>query len=209
MSEEFDVSPHFDYPPWRSPDECKQVFKFTTGIELHKQLACCEMPVSLFLQAVCLAQKEIMMDVGNFENQPSVRLLCDWWDKQNPGRSLPAAFFYFDIRVEDNNIYFSGLAEAGSVYAHRKSISHAQHSARIGDFIILEFFGAYPAFDGDCGYLATSVDGDPIGYDLGWVGHGFPDGAWDTWRSLQDFPEDFPELFHCLSFLANAEAKIA
>jgi hypothetical protein len=198
---------HHDQSLFRSPETCKQVFNFTTGVELHKQLACSEMPVSLFLQAVYLAQKEKKKGL-DFESYPSVRLLCDWWDECNPGRSLPAAFFYLHIRVEDNNIYFAGYGETPASYVCDDTRGAAPYSARVGNFIIIEFFASIPTvYEGDCCYYATSVNGEGIGDDLGYIPNGFPHGSWDTWHSLREFPSDFPALFNYFQFAANREVR--
>jgi hypothetical protein len=189
---------HHDVNLFRSATDCQQVFSFSTGVEFHKQCACCIMPASIFVEAVLMAQSE--SDEGiNYESHPSVRLVCDWWNENNPGRVYEAAFFYLNIRVEDSNVYFSGFAESPGTYADAFLENSPSFIARIGDHILIEFFASIPSLNWDnTNYLPTSVDGEAIGYDLGWVGHGFPEGSWDTWHSLKDFPCEFPMLFQYL-----------
>lgn len=197
---------HHDQNLFRSSENCKQIFDFTTGVELHKQLACSEMPVSVFLQAMYLAQKEEKKGL-NFENHPSVRLLCDWWDEHNPGRLLPAAFFFFHARFKNNNVFFDQYRATPVIYAGPVKGS-AGHTARVSNFIIIEFFASIPfTRDNDDSYYVTSVDGKGIGHDLGYIHDGFPQGSFESWHSLRYFTENFSQLTHYLSFLANAETK--
>jgi hypothetical protein len=182
---------------FRSATDCQQVFNFNTGVEFHKQCACCVMPASIFVEAVLMAQGERKEGL-DFEDYPSVKLICNWWNEHNPGRLHKAAFFFLNIRVEDNNIYFSGYGETPASYSDVFS-ENAPYSAMIGDHILIEFFASIPSIDeGEITYSATSVDGKSIAYDLGWVGYGFPHGSYDTWHSLRDFPRQFPMLFQYL-----------
>jgi hypothetical protein len=193
------------YPPFPlSPMDCQQVFIFTNGVEFHQRAACCAMPPSIFLDAVLLAQRE-KGGCLDFEAYPSVKLICDWWNENNPGRMHEAAFFYFNVRVEDNNIYFAGHSETPASYSYVFADT-TSYGARVGDHILIEFFALAPSLSGDqFGYLPTSVDGDAIWYDLGWVGHGFPHGSYDTWHSLRDFPQQFSTLFQYLQFQSSNE----
>jgi hypothetical protein len=107
---------YHDINLFRSARTCQQAFDFSTGVDFHRQCSCCVMPASIFFEAVLLAQDECKKGL-DFEDYPSVKLICNWWNEHNPDRLHKAAFFFLNIRVEDNNIYFSGYGETPASYS--------------------------------------------------------------------------------------------
>jgi hypothetical protein len=181
----------------------KQVFDFKTGNQLHKNSASCVMPVALLCKAISMARHDLADDheLSGFEHPPhhndnsinyeecdSVKIICDWWNNAMPGCLLKAAFFFLNVRVQDNDVYFDGYGETPARDADT-FIEDRQSQARVRDYVLIDFFASTSMVGEDDNVLL--VDGGTSGLDM----QPYGEPAYHCWWSLRHFPEQFPALF--------------
>jgi hypothetical protein len=184
------------------PSLHQQVFDFEDGIELHKNSASCAMPVALLCKAISMARHDQRLsrfeqpplphnDLINYEKHPSIKMICDWWNNSMPGCHYKAAFFFMNVRVENNDVYFDGYYETPAARVHQL-IEDRESQARVRDYILISFFASTSAVGKNDDVLL--VNGSKNSLDM----QPSRNPAYHCWWSLRHFPERFPALFEYL-----------
>lgn len=175
--------------------------EFTTCKEAHHQNACCEIPAEVLYRAIQLARETPVGEDSPFywnsEAHPAIRHICDWWNQNAPIlESRIAAQMQIDVRIADDNLYYSGMDEkppwpidGGWRQASRNAC------ARWDEYVLIEFAQTKAAnIYGKYSFEVLNVVGEDFR-----SGEGVPPDEAKTWDfaregldALKYFPKRFP-----------------
>lgn len=186
--------------------------EFTTYKEAHHNNACCEIPAEVLYRAIQLARE---ISVGedspyywNSEAHPAMRHICDWWNKNAPVlESRIAAQMQIDVRIADENLYYSGMDEKPPWPIDGEWRQASRNAcARWDDYVLVEFAQTKAAnIYGRHSFEVLNVVGEDFH-----SGEGVPPGEAKTWdfareglEALRDFPKRFPFAWKKLQAAVN------
>ena len=162
--------------------------------ELLKRSACVEIPELLFNQALDLAASGDI-ELGNHENHPAIQLLCEWWNTHapNPDFRCAGAFEIFCLTGNQDELW-PAYKDTPTIELSMFTEHHMEQCiARVGDRILILFLKPLcQCEDFDYYHNWNRVDGEC------WIDVSCPlkdaDNAWWTWKSMEEFRRNFPEI---------------
>lgn len=181
--------------------DVKPATEFTTYIEAHHNNACCEILAADLYNAIRLAREVIVPEEAIYfndsEKHPAIKHICQWWNDLAPDPATwIAAQIQIDVRIADDNLYWSGMDEKPPWPIDGEWRAKSRNAcARWDEYVLIEFAQSKTAnFYNDHSFQVFNVAGQDF-----WSGDGVPSEEAKTWdfakeglEALRSFPERFP-----------------
>jgi len=198
--------------------EVKQVSTFSNNQDQHRKNASIELPASVFLEAIQLAEsvpfdrdsdfwKPEILRRGIFESHPALQLLCKWFeDNRVDTKAMKCGFAMPWVRVRDNDEYWCGYYETPNEPMDVFEAG-APATAVLGESTIVTFSASHEhsVYSDERGLENFLADGQPlsqVGIPKELFESGEYDEAWYSLEALASFRRRFPAAFAEIQSLA-------
>ena len=200
--------------------------------QLHRSYASIEMPASLFVKALDLMQKEdknlltsgdykfsdysSLTDsaediteykyMGNWENYPSIVLICDWWNSNAPNIEMRiAGSFHISVRQIDGKTYQQINPENGSIWIKSGSDIDKECKAYVGNYLLISFLKKISLYRQESGFDHFYVDyvDESETFDVWGENPQVADMAYRTYQELRKFSRRYSSIWNSIKLLAK------
>jgi len=204
--------------------EVKQANQFSKFQEQHRSNGSIELPASVFLDAIQLAEsvpfdrdsdffKPGIMRRGIFESHPALELLNKWFEENRvDGKAMKCGHALPWARVRDDGQYWCGYHEIPNERIQNFA-TWAPATAVLGESTIVTFCASHEhsVYSDAMGLENFLADGQPlnqVGIPQEQFESGEYDEAWYSLSALASFPHRFPAAYAEIQALASEQNSI-